>query len=150
MRFAVAAALTGVACLLSGCASETLLQDNARPSAPTRYSIDGFVGSWGVASYRDEKDRKRTEAMAKAHCKQPLVIARGPTDGVMMYVADDPKLYELTLKGSPDGKTYIGFNAPPGDISDREVVSMSANEFVLRFVDPDAATRYGTMVYVRC
>ena len=30
----------------------------------------------------------------------PYTIAKGPTDGVMMHVADDPKLYELRLKGS--------------------------------------------------
>ena len=68
----------------------------------------------------------------------------------MMHVADDAKLYELDLKKSADGKTYLGFDAPPGDPQDREVLSMSANEMIMRFVDPDANTRYGIFVYVRC
>jgi hypothetical protein len=68
----------------------------------------------------------------------------------MMHAADDSKLYELRLKGASDGKTYLGFEGPPGDWQDREVVSLSEREMVLRFVDPDANSRYGTFVYVRC
>ena len=33
---------------------------------------------------------------------------------------------------------------------DREVVSLDSRLLITRFVDPDAATRYGYMVYVRC
>ncbi|MET0606678.1 MAG: hypothetical protein ABWZ80_09500 [Beijerinckiaceae bacterium] len=109
-----------------------------------------LVGRWGVASYREEKDRQRTEAQARSHCRQPYVIAKGPTDGVMMHVADDPKPYELTLKGGSDGKTYLGFEAPPGDPQDREIVSFNDNLMVMRWVSPDVNTRYGTFVYVRC
>jgi hypothetical protein len=140
---------------IAGCAGtpvETLAPATpARTAAlPAAYPVDGLVGSWGVASFREEKDRKRTEAMARSQCRNPYVIAKGPTDGVMMHVADDVKLYELTLKGAPDGKTYLGFNAPPGDPQDREVLSFSSNLIVMRFINPEINTRYGTYVYVRC
>jgi hypothetical protein len=118
-----------------------------RPAAIRREQL---VGRWGVASFRDEKDRKRVEAQARSQCRLPYAIALGPTDGVMMHAADDAKLYELRLKGASDGKTYLGFEGPPGDWQDREVVSVSDRELVMRFVDPDANSRYGTFVYVRC
>lgn len=150
-RAAAAVLVLGV----GGCASQsTVVSPVAAPVSsairPSTIPVDKLVGSWGVASYRVDKDRKRTEAMAKSHCDLPYVIKKGPTDGVVMHVADDPELYELTLKGAADGKTYLGFSAPPGDPSDREVVSIADNQFVLRFVDRDANTRYGNMVYVRC
>jgi hypothetical protein len=124
----------------------------SRPIAarPAAHPVDGLVGRWGMASFRQEKDRKRTEAMARAQCKNPYVITRGGSDGVMMHVADDPKLYELTLKGGADGRTYLGFDAPPGDPQDREILSFSNDLITMRFVDPDADTRYGTFIYVRC
>jgi hypothetical protein len=141
---------------IAGCAGgpvETLSPSPAPSRAavqPAAYPVEGLIGSWGVASYREEKDRARTEAQARSHCRNPYVIAKGPSDGVMMHVADDAKLYELTLKGGPGGKTYLGFNAPPGHEQDREILSFSSNLIVMRFVNPEINTRYGTYVYVRC
>ncbi len=117
---------------------------------PTNTRSEQLVGRWGVASYRQEKDRARVQAQARAQCKQALVIEKGPTGGVMMYVADDTKLYELRIKGGSDGKTYLGFESPPGDWQDREIVTISDKEMVMRFVDADANNRYGTFIYVRC
>jgi hypothetical protein len=68
----------------------------------------------------------------------------------MMHVADDPKLYELKLKGDGDGKTYLGFEAPPGDPQDRQILSFTDNLITLRFVDAEAHRRYGTFLFVRC
>ena len=87
---------------------------------------DPLIGKWGLASYRDAKDRARTEKMARAQCSNAYVIAKGPTNGVMMHVADDPKPYELELKKGSDGKTYLGFHAPPGDPQDREVLELNS------------------------
>ncbi|WP_262272309.1 hypothetical protein [Microvirga yunnanensis] len=109
-----------------------------------------LIGRWGIASYHTDKDRPRTEREARAQCSQPYTIAKGPTDGVMMHVADDPKLYELRLKGDTAGRTYLGFEAPPGDPQDREILSSTSSLMTMRFVDPDANRRYGTFVYVRC
>jgi hypothetical protein len=117
---------------------------------PTSMRAEQLIGKWGVASFRQEKDRARTEAQARSQCRLPYVIAKGPTDGVMMHVADDTKLYELRLKGGSDGKTYLGFESPPGDWQDREIVSLTQNTIVMRFVDSDANNRYGTFVYIRC
>jgi hypothetical protein len=137
---------------LAGCAGTP-----AEGVAPARvaaaraaYPVDGLVGRWGVASFRVEKDRARTEAQARSQCKLPYVIAKGPTDGVMMHVADDPTPHELTLKGGPGGKTYLGFEGPAGDDQDREILEIGDNEFVARFVSPEINNRYGTFIYVRC
>jgi hypothetical protein len=119
-------------------------------AAPAAFGRERLIGRWGIASFHSDKDRRRTESEARAQCSLPYVIAKGPTDGVMMHVADDAKLYELRLKGDATGKTYIGFEAPPGDPQDREILSSSDRLMTMRFVDPDANRRYGTFVYVRC
>ncbi len=142
---------SAVAILLAACASTGESGSAAGPpAAPANIPTERLIGRWGIASYHTDKDRKRTEAQAKAGCSQPYVIAKGPTDGVMMHVADDPKPYELRLKGGPGGKTYVGFEAPAGDPQDREILSASNSELVMRFVDPDANRRYGTFIYARC
>jgi hypothetical protein len=66
-----------------------------------------------------------------------------------MHLADDPTPQDLLLKGSANGKDYIGPPGPAGGEKDREIVSVGSNMLVTRFVNPDAATRYGNMVYVR-
>jgi hypothetical protein len=119
-------------------------------TAPAAFGRERLIGRWGIASFHNDKDRKRTESEARAQCSLPYVIAKGPTDGVMMHVADDGKLYELRLKSDAAGKTYVGFEAPPGDPQDREILSSSDKMMTMRFVDPDANRRYGTFVYVRC
>ena len=122
----------------------------ASTAAPAAFGRERLIGRWGIASFHNYKDRRRTETEAKAQCGQPYTITKGPTDGVMMHVADDPKLYELRLKGDAAGKTYLGFEAPPGDPQDREILSATDRLITMRFVDPDADRRYGTFVYVRC
>lgn len=139
--------------LLVGCAlgERTLGFGSAgRAPAPAGLSRDVLVGSWGIASYHDVKDRSRTERQAKDQCKQAYRIVSGPNDGVMMHVADDPKLYELRLKAGRDGRNFVGFEAPAGDPQDREILTASHSMVEMRFVDPDAHRRYGTFLFVRC
>lgn len=122
----------------------------AAQEMPSKYSAEEVVGRWGFTSYHREQDRARTEAAARGQCKSPYVISRGPNGGVMMHLADQRQPSELRLKGSSTGKNYIG---PPGDsgmAEDREIVSFDGRVLITRFVDPDAANRYGNMVYVRC
>ena len=152
----------GLAAALAGCG--TTIDAGPTPAAvpggpatglglserPTTLRREQLVGKWGIASYREEKDRKRVEAQARSQCRLPYTIALGPSDGVMMHLADDTKLYELRLKGASNGKTYLGPEAPPGDWQDREIVSLEEREIVMRFVDPEVNTRYGTFIYVRC
>jgi hypothetical protein len=149
--FVLSIAMTLGGCLSSGGeqrAGQT--QVAAAIVAPTNIGVEKLIGSWGIASFHTEKDRKRTEAQAKAGCSQPYVIRKGPDDGVMMHVADDAKLYELRLKAGTGGRTFLGFEAPAGDPQDREILSASDSMLVMRFVDPDAHRRYGTFIYVRC
>jgi hypothetical protein len=117
---------------------------------PARYRADEFVGRWGVASYRSEKDRARTEAAARRQCAKAYTITKGPNGGVMLHLADQPLPQELKVKGSPDGKTFIGPAGEPGAEQDREIVVFDGRVLVLRFVDPEVAGRFGNMLYVRC
>jgi hypothetical protein len=120
------------------------------PEMPATIRPDEIVGRWGLASFQNPADRARTEAAAKAQCKQPYVIGAGASGGVIMHLADQATPQELRLKGSPSGKNYIGPPGPAGGEQDREIVSFDGRVLITRFVDKDAATRYGNMVYVRC
>jgi hypothetical protein len=120
------------------------------PDVPATIRSDEIVGRWGLASYQNPNDRARTEAAAKAQCKQPYVIGAGSTGGVIMHLADQATPQELRLKGSSSGKNYIGPPGPAGGELDREIVSFDGRVLITRFTDKDAATRYGNMVYVRC
>ncbi len=116
---------------------------------PASIRADEIVGRWGLAAYHKPEDRVRTETAARGQCRQPYVINAGASGGVIMHLADEPQPQELRLKGGPGGKNYIG---PPGGSSekDREIVSFDGRVMQTRFIDRDANTRYGTMVYVRC
>ena len=103
-----------------------------------------------ILAYHRDTDRTRTIKEALAQCNRPYVIAKGPSGGVMMNLADQKELSELVLKAGPDGKTYL---VPPGDVGtadDRIVTNVDANSFTTNWVDPDNAARYGTSVYERC
>jgi hypothetical protein len=130
--------------------SQPAPEPGVAPDMPATIRSDEIAGRWGLASYQNPADRPRTEKAAQGQCKQPYVITVGPTGGVMMHLADQATPQELRLKGSPSGKNYIG---PPGPVpgeQDREIVSFDGRVLVTRFVDKDAAVRYGNMVYVRC
>jgi hypothetical protein len=117
---------------------------------PATIRPDEIVGKWGLASFQNPNDRARTEAAAKSQCKQPYVIGAGASGGVIMHLADQATPQELRLKGSPSGKNYIGPSGPAGGEQDREIISFDGRVLITRFIDKDAATRYGNMVYVRC
>ena len=156
----------GIACALTvflgGCGSMSLPsfgggatpttapEPGVAPQMPATIRADELVGRWGLASFQDPKDRARTEAAARGQCKNPYVIGAGTHGGVVMHLADQATPQELDLKGSPSGKNYIGPTGPAGGEQDREIVSFDGRVMVTRFIDKDAATRYGNMVYVRC
>ena len=117
---------------------------------PASIRAADIVGRWGLAAYHKPEDRVRTETAARGQCKQPYVINAGASGGVIMHLADEAQPQELRLKGGPGGKNYIGPPGPGGSERDREVVSFDGRVMQTRFIDPDANTRYGTMVYVRC
>jgi len=149
-------AAAALACAVGGCSYfdfGIVSSPAPAPSPASSFRVlppDPLIGKWGVASYRDEKDRPAAEKLARARCASPYAIVKGPTDGAMMHVADDPDPHELALKKGADGKTYLGFNAPPPDPQDREVVELTPKLMVMKYVDPDTNDRYGTLVYARC
>jgi hypothetical protein len=156
-EFRIFAGVVGLsAIVLAGCSTNTPSLDSpaaapaAGPSMPSQYRPEEMIGRWGYGAYHNDTDLARTTSAARAQCGQPVIINRGPSGGVMMYLADSADLQELMLKGAPGGKNYIG---PPGDAGgpqDREIVSFDGRTMVLRWMDPEVAGRYGVGVYVRC
>jgi len=157
-NLAIASALT---IFLAGCSSFSLpslspssspepSEPGVAPEMPASIRADEIVGRWGLASFQNPNDRARTEAAARGQCKQPYVISAGTSGGVVMHLADQATPQELRLKGSPSGKNYIGPSGPTPGEQDREIVSFDGRVLITRFVDKDAAVRYGNMVYVRC
>lgn len=120
------------------------------PEIPATIRAEELVGRWGLTSYMNPNDRARTEKMAQAQCRQPYVIGPGASGGVVMHLADEATPKELRLKGSVSGKNYIGPEGPAGGDQDREIVSFDGRTMITKFIDKDAAIRYGNMVYVRC
>lgn len=155
-------AVLSAALLLAGCAgislpsfgtsSEPPPEPAPAPAmVPSKYNAEEIVGRWGFTSYQRESDKARTIASARGQCRHPYVIAKGPTGGVMMHLADQRQPSELQLKGSSDGRNYIGpETVPSGSPEDREILSFDGRVLITRYVDQDAANRYGNMVYVRC
>ena len=142
---------------LAGCTSHTPQPETTaapssmeQPAIPSQYRPEEVVGRWGYGAYHKEEDFARTAAAARGQCGQPVEITRGPNGGVMMYLADSAQLQELQLKGSANGKNYIGPPGNAGGPQDREIVSFDGRTMVLRWMDPEVAGRYGTGVYVRC
>lgn len=119
-------------------------------AAPPAYTADQLAGRYGLAAFQREQDRTRTETEARQQCRQPYEIARGPGGGVIMHLADQSEPQELQLKGLAGGKTFIGPEGDAGGDQDREVVSFDGKVLVLRWVNSEIASRYGTAVYVRC
>ncbi len=120
------------------------------PPLPPTIAAEEVVGSWGFASYHNEADQARTIKAAGGQCRQPYVIARGASGGVMMHLADNPQPQQLVIKGGPGGKNYIGPPGYAGVPQDREFVKFDGRVMVLKWLDPEVAGRYGTAVYVRC
>jgi hypothetical protein len=156
LRRALAPTATVLALLvLAGCATQAPAPAPAPEPVtplplPPAFQPQELVGRWGFASFHKPEDRARTEAAARRSCSKPYVINRGPAGGVMMHLADERQPSELTLKGGPGGKTYIGPGPEPAGQQDREVVSFDGRVLVLRWLDAEVAGRYGVGVYVRC
>ena len=150
---AIVLSLLGLA--ISGCATTPTqpaqpTQPAPEPSLPGAFPASDLVGNWGLAAYHQEADRDRTVKAAANQCRNPYVITPGPTGGIMMHLADESTPSDLVVKGSRNGKTYIGPPGPPGGMQDREVVSFDGRVLILRWMDPEVQSRYGTMVYVKC
>jgi hypothetical protein len=120
------------------------------PVVPPSIHAEEIVGNWGYSAYHRDKDRARTLADAKGQCSTPYTIEASASGGVMMLGHDNSQKQEMTLKGSAEGKTYVGPGADAAGGDDREVVSFDGKTLILKWVDPEVAGRYGYMVLVRC
>src|SRR5262249_42633735 len=134
--------------MLGGCNSMTLSNPFTTTAAapppppvqPPSIHAEEIVGSWGMAAYHREQDRARTQAAAKGQCSNPYPI-EAAAGGVMMYGHDNSQRQEMALKGSVEGKTYVGPGADPAGADDREVVSFDGKVLILKWVDPEVAGR---------
>src|SRR5690242_2881554 len=133
---------------LSACGTSMTTTAPPAPSVtPIAITVDEIVGKWGLASYRDAKDLDRTTAEARKACANPYTVTKGPGGGVMMHLADQPVASEVVLKPAADGRVFLGPQGKPADKRDRLILSYENGVMVTQWVDPDAATRYGTMVF---
>jgi hypothetical protein len=121
----------------------------AMPAPPPSFAPDDIVGRWGIASFHRPEDQARTEVAARNGCNQPYIINRG-SEGVAMLGHDNPRMQDMVVKASQEGRTFIGPGPEAGGADDREVVSFDGRVLVLKWVDPEVAGRYGTMLLVRC
>jgi hypothetical protein len=121
----------------------------AGPMPRPSLSAEDIVGRWGIASFHKPEDQARTEAAARGQCTQPYIINRS-SQGVAMLGHDSPAVQDMMIKASVEGRTYIGPGPDAGGADDREVAQFDGRVLVLKWVDPEVAGRYGTMVLVRC
>jgi hypothetical protein len=149
-RRGLALPMVSLMALLGGCGTSLNSMAPTPPVAQISITTDELVGKWGLASYRVETDLKRTQEEARRACSNPYVISKGAAGGVMMHLADKSVAEEVFLKTGSDGRIYLGPHGKAGDRLDRQIVSSNAGVIVTQWVDPAVATRYGTMVFVRC
>jgi hypothetical protein len=149
-----AAPALALALLLGGCAGSMHSLSGGGSPAPTgplpppSISPEDIVGRWGLGAYHRPQDRARTIAAARGQCKQPYVINRSSI-GVAMLGYDNPQVQDMQIKGSYEGKTYIGPGPEPHGQSDREVESFDGRVLVLKWVDPEVAGRRNVKIQAR-
>jgi hypothetical protein len=139
--------------LIAACRSGSGESTTAPPpeAVPTVVmSAADLPGRWGLASYRVETDRARTEGEAKNACSNPYNIEAGANGGVMMHLVDQSAASEVFVKTDSSGRVFIGPAGPPAVQQDRQVMSYENGVLVAEWLDPSARERYGTMVFVRC
>ena len=144
----------GLILLLSGCDLNPL-SSSPPPGVPAvamppSFPAEDIVGRWGLAAYHRDQDRARTVVAARDQCALAYHIDRSPGGNIVMLGHDNPQPQEMVLKGSVEGKTYIGPGPSPAGSDDREVVSFDGQVMVLKWVNPEVAGRYGVMVLARC
>ena len=120
------------------------------PGPPVAVDVALLPGKYGLASYRDEKDRARTQAEAKSACGNPYVIAAGSQGGVLMHLPDQAQPTEVFVKTTPNGQSVIGPRGAIGLPQDRVVMYFQGGVLITEWVDPSVKERYGTMLLVRC
>jgi hypothetical protein len=143
--------MMGLILLMAGCNLNPLSPPPGAPAVamPPSLRAEDVVGRWGLAAYHRDQDRSRTIVAARDQCSQAYLIDRSPAGDILMLGHDNPRPQEMMVKGSVEGKTYIGPGPYPG-VEDREVVSFNGQVLILKWVNPEVAGRYGIMVLARC
>jgi len=147
--------LAGVALILvvAACRSGGVTPTATPPPAAipiVTLAVTDLPGRWGLASYRVEADRARTETEAKTACSNPYNIEAGANGRVMMHLADQSTPSEVFVKNDSSGRVFIGPAGPPAVQQDRQVMSFESGVLVAEWLDPGVRERFGTMVFVRC
>ena len=149
--FSAAGCSVVLAAVAAGCSTGGAPEAPPAAAIPTvTITAADLPGKWGLASFRKDEDRERTQGEAKNACSNPYVIKAGPTTGVMMHLADQTEPSELFLKVDSRGNTFLGPAGPPQIAQDRWIESYADNVMIMQWVDPGVRERYGTMMFVRC
>jgi hypothetical protein len=149
--YSTAGGAVALAAIAAGCSTGGAPEAPPAAAIPTvTITAADLPGKWGLASYRKDEDRDRTQGEAKSACGNPYVIKAGPTSGVMMHLADQSEPSEVFLKVDSRGNTFIGPPGPPQIAQDRWIESYADNVMIMQWVDPGVRERYGTMLFVRC
>ena len=151
-RAGVLPVLAVVGLVLSACTTTDLAPSTSGPPAPPLVAITvaDLPGNWGLASYRNDADKARTEKEAKSACGNPYQIGTGPNGGVTMHLPDQAQPTEVFIKVAKSGQVFIGPKGDAGTRVDRLVMSFDNGVLVTEWMDPSARERYGTMMFVRC
>ena len=99
-------AAAALACAVGGCSYFDFgFLSSPAPSPASSFRIlppDPLIGKWGVASYRDAKDRPAAEKVARERCASPYAIVKGPTDGATIPAL--PMFHPAYLLRTPAAK----------------------------------------------
>jgi hypothetical protein len=153
MRTTQPAAAVLILLLLAACRSGGVATTEAPPPTAVpivTLSASDLPGRWGLASYRVETDRARTETEAKSACGNPYQIEAGANGGAMMHLADQSTPSEVFVKTDSSGRVFIGPSGPPAVQQDRQVMSYENGVLIAEWLDPGVRERFGTMLFVRC
>jgi hypothetical protein len=142
------AAIAGMA----GCAGDGGLGTPPPAAGPVPPAVpaSAIAGRWGLAAYQRDEDRLRTEQQARGVCGNPYEIGLGPNGGVLIHPADGRERVELAVKGAAGNRTFVGPPGDPGGPEDREIIAYDGQIMIMRWLDPEVAQRYGTLVFARC
>jgi hypothetical protein len=145
-----AAALLTIA--VAGCAGDGFGPSQPQVAAPVAPAVPAHLiaGRWGLAAYHRDEDRARTEQAARGVCGNPYVILPGQNGGVVMHLADRPEAEELVVKGAAGNRTFVGPPGEPGGPQDREIIAYDGQIMIMRWMDSEVSSRYGTTVFARC
>jgi hypothetical protein len=114
-------------------------------TAQSALRTEDLVGRWGVASFFNPAQSAQVIAAARGACAQPYVVNRGRNGGAVMFEAFEGRPREVVVRGN-----RIEAMEDPSPQTSKQILSWDGRMLQFRYAEGEAATKYGTMVFVRC